>query len=171
MSGSTTDGSTTDGSTTEGSTTDAAPSRPGATTSGTTTSAATSERVYRVHVAASPEAAWAALTEPGRTRAWYYGTAARTTWEVGSPVEYVDGDGTPQIRGTVLAHDPPRTLSHTFVAVWSGAPDDQGVLTWTVEPEGDGCCVTLVHAGGHGTETAEGSAYLVEALKQHLEPA
>ncbi len=154
-------------------TTSSTASTPGSGTGPTsgTTGAATTDRVYRVHAAASPEAAWAALTEPDRTRAWYYGTAAVTTWEVGSPVEYVDGDGTPQLRGTVLAHDPPRTLSHTFVAVWSGEPEDQGVLTWTVEPEGDGCRITLVHAGGHGTETAEGSAHLVEALRQHLEPA
>ncbi|QCB94315.1 SRPBCC domain-containing protein [Cellulomonas shaoxiangyii] len=146
------------------------------TETGTETSTETStptgtDRVYRVHVAASPEAAWAALTEPDRTRAWYFGTAAVTTWEVGSTVEYVDGDGTPQIRGVVLAHDPPRTLSHTFVAVWAGEPDDQGVLTWTVEAEGDGCRITLVHAGGHGAETAEGSAYLVGALQDHLEAA
>lgn len=133
--------------------------------------ASTTDRVYRVDVAAPPDAAWAALTDPERTRAWYYATRAVTTWEVGSAIAWVDDDGAEQIRGVVLAHDPPRTLSHTFVAVWSGEPDDQGVLTWTVEPVGDGCRITLVHAGGHGAETAEGSAYLVGALREHLDGA
>ena len=128
-----------------------------------------STRVFRVHVDASPEAAWAAITEPDRTRAWYFGSAARTTWEVGSPIEYVDEDGALQITGTVLSHDPPRSFSHTFIAVWGGAPDDQGVLEWVVEPDGDGCAVTLVHTGGHGEETASGSQHLVGALKEYLE--
>ena len=128
-------------------------------------------RVHRVPVAATPDAAWAALTEPDATRAWYYGTAARTTWEVGSPIEYVDDDGDVQIRGEVLSHDPPRSFSHTFVAVWGGTPDDQGSLTWTVEPDGAGCTVTLVHRGGHGEETASGSEHLVSAVKAYLEGA
>ena len=126
-------------------------------------------RVFRVHVHASPEAAWAGITEPDQTRAWYFGSAARTTWEVGSPIEYVDEDGAPQITGTVLTYDPPRSFSHTFVAVWSGVPDDQGVLEWLVEPDGDGCTITLVHTGGHGEETASGSRHLVDALKAYLE--
>lgn len=130
---------------------------------------ATATRVFRVHVNAAPDAAWAALTEPDRTRAWYFGSAAKTTWEVGSPIEYVNDDGELQIRGEVLTYDPPRSFSHTFVAVWSGTPDDQGTLEWIVEPDGDGCTVTLVHVGGHGEETASGSEYLLGAVKAYLE--
>lgn len=130
-----------------------------------------STRIFRVQVNAPPDAAWAALTEPDRTRAWYYGTAARTSWEVGSALDYVDDDGTVQIRGRVLAFDPPRSFSHTFVATWDGEDDDQGTLTWTVEPDGDGCTITLLHVGGHGEETATGSQYLLGAVKEYLETA
>lgn len=127
------------------------------------------ERVFRVHVNASPAAAWSALIEPERTRDWYFGSAARTTWEVGSPIEYVDRDGALQIRGEILSFDPPRSFGHTFVAVWGPEPDDQGSLTWSVEPDGDGSTITLVHVGGHGDETAEGSQQLLDSLKGYLD--
>lgn len=129
----------------------------------------TTERVYRVRIAASREAAWAALTEPDRVRRYYFDTAVRTTWEVGSPIDYVDDDGVVQIAGMVTAFDPPHSFSHTFVATWSEHPDDQGTLTWTIEPDGDGVHVTLVHLGGHGVETADGSQQLVDGLKVYLE--
>lgn len=34
----------------------------------------TEDRVYRVRIDATPEAAWAAITDPARTVAWYYGS-------------------------------------------------------------------------------------------------
>ncbi|ANF32763.1 hypothetical protein A0130_14815 [Leifsonia xyli] len=130
----------------------------------------TEDRVYRVRIDATPEAAWAAITDPARTVAWYYGSEVRTTWTVGEPLEYYAGDEL-QITGTLLAYDPPRSYSHEFIAAWSGEREEQGTLTWTVEPDGDGCVVTLVHAGGHGQETVDGSRYIVDALKAYLEGA
>lgn len=127
------------------------------------------ERMYRIHSGATPERAWAALTEPIRTRAWYFGTWPRTTWEVGSVIDYVDDDGDVQVTGEVLSYDPPRSFAHTFVTMWGSQPDDQGILTWTVEPDGDGSRITLFHTGGHGEETAEGSKELLELLRAHLE--
>ena len=68
-----------------------------------------------------------------------------------------------------VATDPPRSFAHTFVTMWGSQPDDQGILTWTVEPDGDGSRITLFHTGGHGEETAEGSKELLESLRAHLE--
>lgn len=127
------------------------------------------DRVLSIRIEASPAAAWAALTDPEILRRWYFDTAVRTTWEVGSPIEFVGDDGEVAITGVVLAYDPPRSYSHTFVATWGPEPDDQGSLTWTVEPDGDGCRVTQVHAGGHGEETADGSRQLLDALQALLE--
>lgn len=127
------------------------------------------DRVYRVHIAASPEAAWQAITDPVVVRRFYFDTAVRTDWEVGHDVEYVGDDDFVHIRGELLSYDPPRSYSHRFVAFWGQEPDDQGTLTWSVEPDGDGCAVTLVHSGGSGEETAEGSQHLVDALKELLE--
>ena len=129
----------------------------------------TDDRVYRVHIAASVESTWAALTEPEQVRAYYFDTAVRTSWEVGAVIDYVSADGDVAMTGVITQFDPPRSFAHTFIATWSDEPDDQGSLTWTVEPDADGVTVTLVHSGGSGAETADGSKDLVDGLKQYLE--
>lgn len=129
----------------------------------------TADRVYRVRIAATPEAAWRAITDPETVRRYYFDTAIRTDWVVGHDVEFVGDDGVVHIRGELLSYDPPRSYAHRFIAYWGQNPENQGVLTWAVEPDGEGCAVTLVHSGGTGRETAEGSRHLVEALKELLE--
>jgi uncharacterized protein YndB with AHSA1/START domain len=128
----------------------------------------TPDRAYHLDTTATPDAVWAALTDPAAVRVYYFDTAPRTTWEVGSPVDYVDDDGVVQIAGVVTAFDPPRALAHTFVATWAGEPDDQGELAWEIEPTASGSRVTLVHRGGHGDETADGSQELLDALGAYL---
>jgi len=129
----------------------------------------TADRIYQVRIAATPEAAWAALVEPDHVRHYYFDTTVRTTWVVGSVIDYVGDDGEVAMTGVITSFDPPRSFAHTFIATWSGTPDDQGSLTWTVEPDGDGVTVTLVHAGGTGVETADGSKELIDGLKSYLE--
>ncbi|CAN5491762.1 hypothetical protein BH10ACT7_BH10ACT7_20970 [soil metagenome] len=129
----------------------------------------TADRLYQVHIAATPEAAWAALAEPDQVRRYYFDTTVRTTWEAGSPIDFVSDDGKVAMTGVITSYEAPRSFAHTFIAMWGDEPDDQGTLTWTVEPDGDGVLVTLVHAGGSGAETADGSRDLVDALKQYLE--
>lgn len=134
----------------------------------------TDDRVYEVTVAASPAEAWRALTDPEVVSRYYFGTSPRTTWEVGSPIEFVDDDGDAQIVGEVLEYEPPTRLAHTFIATWYGERDDQGSLHWEVAPDDAGCRVTLVHRGARaatreGSETADGSRELITALKKVLE--
>jgi uncharacterized protein YndB with AHSA1/START domain len=135
----------------------------------------TDDRIYEIEVAATPAAAWEGLTERETVRRYYFGTWPRTTWEVGSPIEFVDDDGQAQIVGRVLEFDPPRRLAHTFVATWYGEQDDQGSLHWEVSPHGDGCRITLIHraraATRGGSETAEGSREILQGLKDLLERA
>lgn len=132
------------------------------------------DRIYQVDVAATPAAAWHALTDPQIVRRYYYDTAPRTTWEVGSPIEFVDDDGVAQIVGVILEFEPPVRLAHTFIATWYGGADDQGSLHWEVEPTGGGCRITLTHRGAtahtrEGSETADGSRHIIDALKAQLE--
>lgn len=136
----------------------------------------TDDRVYEVEVAATPAAAWTALTDPDTVRRYYYGTAPRTTWEIGAPIEFVDDDGETQIVGEVLEFEPPRRLAHTFIATWYGERDDQGSLHWEVAPSGTGCRITLIHRGARaqtreGSETADGSRHIIDSLKELLESA
>ena len=134
----------------------------------------TDDRIYEVTVSASADDAWKALTDPDTVRRYYFDTAPRTTWEVGSPIEFVDAEGAVQIVGEVLEFDPPRRLGHTFIATWYGGRDDQGSLHWEVAPDDAGCRITLVHRGARaatreGSETADGSRELITALKRVLE--
>ena len=134
----------------------------------------TDDRIYEVEVSATPDAAWKALTDPDTVRKYYFDTAPRTTWEIGSPIEFVDDDGDAQIVGEVLEFEPPVRLAHTFIATWYGERDDQGSLHWEVTPTDDGCRITLIHRGAkaetrEGSETADGSRHLIDALKELLE--
>ena len=136
----------------------------------------TDDRIYEVTVSASAEDVWKALTDPQTVRRYYFDTAPRTTWEVGSPIEFVDDDGDAQIVGEVLEFEPPTRLAHTFIATWYGERDDQGSLHWEVSPTDDGCRITLIHRGAkaetrEGSETADGSRQIIEALKELLEAA
>jgi uncharacterized protein YndB with AHSA1/START domain len=134
----------------------------------------TDDRVYEVDVTTTPERAWAALTDPDTVRRYYFGTAPRTNWELGSRIEFVDDAGDVQIVGEVLEFDPPIRLAHTFVATWYGGEDDQGSLHWEIMATTNGCRITLIHRGARadtreGSETADGSRQIIEALKALLE--
>lgn len=131
------------------------------------------DRVLQVEVAATPEAAWAALTDPATVRRYYFDTSPRTTWEIGGPIDFVDDEGETQLTGVVLAFEPPRRLAHTFIATWYGEHDDQGSLHWEIEPTDAGARITLVHRGARaatreGAETLDGSRYLIEAVRDLL---
>lgn len=131
------------------------------------------DRVYEVEVTASPEQTWAALTEPETVKRYYYGTSPRTTWQVGSVIDFVDDDGDVQLTGEILEFDPPRRLAHTFIATWYGERDDQGSLHWEVAPTAAGSRITLVHRGARaetreGSETSGGSREIIEALRDLL---
>jgi len=131
------------------------------------------DRVYEIEVTASPDEAWAALTEPETVKRYYYGTSPRTTWEVGSVIDFVDDDGDVQLTGEILEFDPPRRLAHTFIATWYGERDDQGSLHWEVAPTAVGSRITLVHRGARaqtreGSETSGGSREIIEALRDLL---
>ena len=107
-------------------------------------------------------------------RRYYFDTAPRTTWVVGSPIEFVDDAGEPQIIGEVLEFEPPTRLAHTFIATWYGEHDDQGSLHWEIAPTANGCRITLIHRGARaetreGSETADGSRHLIDSLKELLE--
>jgi uncharacterized protein YndB with AHSA1/START domain len=76
----------------------------------------------------------------------------------------------------VLEFEPPLRLAHTFIATWYGEDDDQGSLHWEVTPAGTGCRITLTHRGARaetreGSETADGSRHIIDALKQLLDEA
>jgi uncharacterized protein YndB with AHSA1/START domain len=99
--------------------------------------------VLTIDTAASPADAWAALTEPDRIAQWF--TDAPPLGEVGDPYRLDFGEGS-VIDGVVRLVEPGRRFAHTWV--WRDVdPRQETLVTWSVDPIGDGSRVTLVHDG------------------------
>ena len=105
--------------------------------------------VQQIHVRTSPERLWEAITRASDTRDYFYGTLVESTWQPGAPLVYRYPDGRLAAEGTVIEADPPRRLVHTFSALWDEtvAPDPAHRVTWTIEPMGPICRLTVDHEG------------------------
>lgn len=104
--------------------------------------------VYVTYIATTPEKAWEALIRAEFIRQYFFGIVVDSDWRVGSEVEYRLPDGTPHIRGQVLACDPPRQLSMTWTVV---SHEDfrklpPATITFTIEPLGDVVRLTVVES-------------------------
>ena len=118
-----------------------------------------SELVYVNHIRATPERVWQALTDPSFTQRYWYGTRLESDWQVGSPIVFHKPQGEPDT-GRVLVADPPKTLSFAWHIAWGEmAKERDSRVTFTIEPDGDGVKLTLVH-----DDFDEGSKAM-EALK------
>ena len=117
------------------------------------------ELVYVNHIKSTPERVWQALTDPAFTQRYWYGTRVESDWKVGSPITFVKPQGEPDT-GKVLVADKPRTLSFSWHIAWGEMSKEQDSrVTFTIEPDGAGSKLTLVH-----DDFEEGSK-AAEALK------
>ena len=92
---------------------------------------------------ATPELAWAMLTEPRRIAEWF--TVATPLGSVGSRYRLDFGDGS-VVAGRVTEVIPGQRFSHTWS--WEDLDEAVTVVTWSVEPlENGGSRITLYHAG------------------------
>jgi len=72
---------------------------------------------YELYIGAQPEKVWEIFTVPEATKAIFFGSVLKSTFEIGSPYEYVgpgnDGEETVHVYGEVLAFEPCRLMSFT----------------------------------------------------------
>lgn len=73
---------------------------------------------YIIHIAATPEQMWAALTDEKALKACW--GIIRSAWSAGAPVAEVSSTGTVLWQGRVRRSEPPRHLSFTFDVVGMG---------------------------------------------------
>lgn len=72
------------------------------------------EFVYVTMIAATPEEVWRGLTTPEFTAQYWHSTRIRSDFKEGSPLEFLNPDGSVGVRGEVLQADYPDTLAYTW---------------------------------------------------------
>lgn len=137
------------------------------------------EKVYEIWIRTTPERLWSALTDPLQRRQYAFGVAMFSDWKRGSAwhgrtTELNHQAGFDISEGEIVEADPPRRLVQTFRALWSDAIKAEGTsrLTWTIEPVGDSCRLTLVHdelRDGAPPELYGGHPMVLSGLKTLLE--
>jgi uncharacterized protein YndB with AHSA1/START domain len=102
---------------------------------------------------ASPEAAWAALTDPAQVARWFAEPTPLGDGE-GSAYAIDFGDGN-VIDGVIRELIHGRRLTYTWQ--WRGQEPAATLVTWEVEAlEGEGTRITLTHAGWDEAGADEG---------------
>ncbi|WP_053204974.1 SRPBCC domain-containing protein [Jiangella muralis] len=164
-----------------------------------TTATVTTTQVYRIYIKATPEAIWAAITQPEWTaRYGYTGIASYDlrpggAYSVAPTPEFkaaAEAQGFPCpdviVDGEVIEAEPPRRLVTTFRMLMDPAMAEEGFTRITHEispaPDGKSCSLTLTHelagapllaALSRGDNEAEGAggghAWVLSDLKSLLE--
>ncbi len=99
--------------------------------------------VLTIQTPASPDVAWAALTEPEGIAEWF--TDASPLGSVGDAYRLNFGDGS-VVEGVLRLVEPGRSFAHTWV--WAEVePVQETLVTWSIEPVEGGTRVTLTHDG------------------------
>jgi uncharacterized protein YndB with AHSA1/START domain len=115
----------------------------------TTVAEVQTTQVYNILIKATPEAIWDAITKPEFTSRYFHGVHVRTTLAPGTPFLQFAGDlETLVMEGEVLESDPPRRLSHTWLARYDDemAREEPSRVTWEIEPQENGTTLlTVVH--------------------------
>ena len=135
----------------------------------------TMEKVFEIYIKTDPESLWEAITDPEMRRKYTFGVAVRTDWKPGSYFEGVTPKSpTPIFEGEVLEVDRPRRLVQSYRALWSDDVKREGTsrVTWTIEPVGDSCRLTVVHdhlREGASPELYGGWMMILSGLKTLIE--
>jgi uncharacterized protein YndB with AHSA1/START domain len=100
---------------------------------------AESKFVYVTYIRAPAQTVWRHLTDPALNRLFWGGYAQESTWALGADYRIVGGDGKAWDTGKVLAVDPPRRLSVSWLHLDDDAMKAEGhsVATFELEAMGD----------------------------------
>ncbi|MDT5036896.1 MAG: hypothetical protein QOE03_2081 [Micromonosporaceae bacterium] len=148
-------------------------------------------QVYRVYIKATPEAVWAAITDPEWNRKYGYQSPSEYDLRPGGAYrvlanEEMRNHGGPEviIDGEVIEVDPPRRLVQTWHAMFNPELTAEAVtrLTWEIDSEGDsgvtrltvtheldGAPVTAAFVSGAVADAGGGWNYIISDLKTLLE--
>ncbi len=134
----------------------------------------TMEKIYEIYIHTTPEHLWDAITDPEIRSKYNFGARVESEWKPGSPLR-MGGPGDSLLgEGEVLEAEPPRRLVHTMTALWGDDVKREGAsrVTWTIEPVGDSCHLTVTHdqlRDGANDQLFGGWPMILSGLKTWLE--
>jgi uncharacterized protein YndB with AHSA1/START domain len=116
--------------------------------------------VVEVHVAASPERAFAAFTSADELARWWWPHIPDTTYAFdarpGGSYAIRSAAAGIGVEGEVVRLDPPRALELTWRWLDDGKPEPQEPVTITFEPDGDGARVIVDHRLDDSSDSGDG---------------
>ena len=104
--------------------------------------------LYITYIRAPAEKVWDALTDPAQNKVFWSGYHQETSWAVGADFAIVGPEGQAWDTGKVLAFDPPRRFSVTWVHQHDAAMKAEGESTCSFDLEtlGEMTKLTVTHA-------------------------
>lgn len=108
----------------------------------------TARREVELYIRTTPAELWQAITDPDKTRHYWYGALNRSEWTPGARWTSEGEDGTLFLDGEIVEIEAPRRLVHTFhVSEGDGSAEPLSTVTWEITAMGDACRLVLVHEG------------------------
>jgi len=94
-----------------------------------------------IHIEATPETVWDALTNPAIIKQYFFGTEAISDWKEGSTLEFKGEYEGKQYRdkGVIMKYEKPKMLQYTYLSSMSGKedkPENYALVTYALTPEG-----------------------------------
>lgn len=132
------------------------------------------QQTYEIFVRATPEATWAAITQPESTERYFFGTRVEMALEPEGAVRYA-GHGMTMVDGQVLAVEPGASLTTSWRVHYDpSCAGEESTVTWRVEPRGEATKLTVVHELAGAPNTAknvgkDGWSLVLSGLKTLLE--
>jgi uncharacterized protein YndB with AHSA1/START domain len=103
--------------------------------------------VYVTYIASTPEKVWEALISSEFTRQFFFGRSVEIEPKVGGSFAMRMPDGKFDIRGEVIAWDPPRRLSVTWGVAFEAFRElPESLVTYDIEPMGGSVKLTMTEA-------------------------
>jgi len=131
-----------------------------------------------IHIDASPDRLWAALTDPDTIARYLFGSRVSTDWKTGSPIVYRgEWEGEPyEDKGTILEIVPGERLITSYYSPLSGKPDvpeSYQTVSYLLAEDGDGTRVTVTQDGCADAAEAERASgnwrMVLDSLKSVIE--
>ncbi|XID94969.1 SRPBCC domain-containing protein [Paenibacillaceae bacterium WGS1546] len=133
--------------------------------------------VYEIHIRATADQIWNALTNGEETVHWCYGSPIVSDWMPGSKYAYMTPDKTIKvIAGNVLEIDPGKrvTMDYRMLSSEEVAKDKPSREIWEIEPAGEICKLRVTHDTFEGETTTyhrvkDSTPWMFSSLKSYLE--